>query len=146
MQDFRVELSVRDYECDLQGIVNNAEYFHYFEHIRHLFCHSVGLDFAALHDRGVDLVAIRAEIDYIQPLRSRDRFLVTARMERVSILRWAFVQQILRQPDGVVLAGGRFLVTSLINGRPKVDPEVNAGFEKLASGVEAEADSGPAAG
>ena len=135
MLDFRVELDVRDYECDLQGIVNNAEYFHYFEHTRHLFCHSTGLDFAALHERGVDLVAIRAEVDYLQPLRSRDRFAVTARLERLSVLRWAFVQQILRQPDDGLVASGRFLVTSLLNGRPKVVDEVNAGFEALAAGA-----------
>ena len=138
MQDFHVELSVRDYECDLQGIVNNAEYFHYFEHARHLFCQSVGLDFAALHDQGVDLVVTRAEIDYVQPLRSRDRFVVTAQIERVSMLRWAFVQQVLRHPNGLLVASGRFLVTSLVNGRPKVEDEVNVAFEQLAAEVESE--------
>ena len=35
-------MEVRDYECDLQGIVNNAEYQHYLEHARHQFLRSVG--------------------------------------------------------------------------------------------------------
>ena len=34
---FSLEFMVRDYECDLQGIVNNACYQHYFEHTRHQF-------------------------------------------------------------------------------------------------------------
>lgn len=35
--DFEIELDVRDSECDLQGVVNNAIYQNYFEHARHQF-------------------------------------------------------------------------------------------------------------
>ena len=31
---FETRLDVRDYECDIQGIVNNANYLHYTEHTR----------------------------------------------------------------------------------------------------------------
>ena len=34
---YELEFKVRDYECDLQGIVNNANYQHYLEHTRHEF-------------------------------------------------------------------------------------------------------------
>ena len=34
---YELEMKVRDYECDLQGIVNNANYQHYLEHTRHEF-------------------------------------------------------------------------------------------------------------
>ena len=32
---YELAFSVRDYECDLQGIVNNAVYQNYYEHPRH---------------------------------------------------------------------------------------------------------------
>ena len=47
---YELKLKVRDYECDLQGIVNNANYQHYLEHTRHEFLTSTGMSFAKLHD------------------------------------------------------------------------------------------------
>ena len=32
---FDLEMKVSDYECDIQSIVNNANYQHYIEHTRH---------------------------------------------------------------------------------------------------------------
>ena len=49
---YELKLKVRDYECDLQGIVNNANYQHYLEHTRHEFLTSVGVSFARLHEEG----------------------------------------------------------------------------------------------
>ena len=34
---FSLEIPVRDYELDSEGIVNNANYLHYLEHTRHAF-------------------------------------------------------------------------------------------------------------
>ena len=47
---YELKMKVRDYECDLQGIVNNANYQHYLEHTRHEFLTSVGISFARLHE------------------------------------------------------------------------------------------------
>ena len=62
-QPFELEFSVRDYECDLQGIVNNGVYLNYFEHARHSFLITKKIDFAGLHAEGIDLVVSRIEID-----------------------------------------------------------------------------------
>ena len=48
-------MEVRDYECDIEGIVNNANYLHYMEHTRHLFLKECGLSFAEMHNKGVDI-------------------------------------------------------------------------------------------
>ena len=65
--DFTLTLAVRDYECDLQGVVNNAVYQNYLEHARHQYLQSLGLSFARFHEQGHDLVLTRAEIDYKPP-------------------------------------------------------------------------------
>ena len=57
---FKIDFLVRDYECDLQGIVNNSVYQNYLEHARHQFLKTVGLDFSLLFQQGITLVVTRA--------------------------------------------------------------------------------------
>ena len=57
--DFVIQMQVRDYEWDLEGIVNNANYLHYLEHTRHEYIKQKGLNFARLHEEGIDLPEVR---------------------------------------------------------------------------------------
>ena len=104
--DFELTADVRDYECDLQGVVNNAVYQNYLEHARHKYLQSLGLSFAAFHRQGHDLVLPRAEIDYKAPLQSGDRYTVKLRIEKESRLRFRFVQDIYKE-DGTHVLHGR---------------------------------------
>ena len=130
---FSLELKVRDYECDLQQIVNNAVYQHYFEHTRHEFLLQAGLDFAALHRRGIDLVVVRAELDYHQPLRSGDRFVVTLDLERKGRIRFLFRQAIFLIPERRRIVTSVFYGASLRAGRPAAVAEVNAALDKAST-------------
>ena len=96
--DFSLEFTVRDYECDIQGVVNNANYQHYLEHARHEFLISKGISFQ-FHEEGIDLIVTRVEIDYKYPLRSRDKFVVRLNIEREGNVRLLFMQDIYRIPD-----------------------------------------------
>ena len=58
---YELEMKVRDYECDLQGIVNNANYQHYLEHTRHEFLLSTGVSFAGLHEHSALPASIRGD-------------------------------------------------------------------------------------
>ena len=119
MQTFFVDMAVRDYECDLQGVVNNAVYQNYTEHARHEFLKSRGLDFAALTASGLHVMVTRAELDYLRSLRSGDVFRVSVQTERVSRLRMAFVQQITLLPQGTPILNARFVVAAVnAQGRP----------------------------
>ena len=136
MQDhhFEIELEVRDYECDLQGIVNNSVYQNYLEHCRHKFLHHVGLDFAQLHNEGIDAVVIRAELDYKFPLRPADVFLVRLKIGKQGRLRIIFDQQVIRKHDEKLMVNARITTVLTKNGRP-VSPDIleekfrNAGIE-----------------
>jgi acyl-CoA thioester hydrolase len=115
---FELEMKVRDYEVDLQGIVNNAVYQHYLEHARHEFLISRDIDFAAMHEQGNDLIVTRVEIDYQYPLKSRDRFKVTLRVKKDGPLKVIFAQTIVRLPDDKVIIEARVTGICLKGGRP----------------------------
>lgn len=97
---YQLQFSVRDYECDMQGVVNNAVYQNYLEHARHEFLKLHGLDFAALCKAGINLVVVRAELDYKGSLQSGDNFTVHTTLEQQSRLKFAFNQRITRDSDG----------------------------------------------
>jgi len=119
VSDFSITLKVRDYECDLQGIVNNSVYQNYLEHARHEFLKAMGVDFALLTARKIHLVVLRVELDYHQSLRPGDSFTVSVKLEPVGRIRWAFVQEIRRQPDNTLMLSGRVLGVGLNErGRP----------------------------
>jgi acyl-CoA thioester hydrolase len=120
---FELELQVRDYECDIQGIVNNAVYQNYLEHCRHKFLHYIGLDFAQLHNDGIDAVVIRAEIDYKFPLHPSDEFLVRLKMGKQGKLRIIFNQQIIRKKDEKLIVNARITTVLTKNNRP-ISPEI----------------------
>ncbi len=88
------EITVRDYECDLQGIVNNAVYMNYLEHGRHEWPRAHSIDFADLHARGLDLVVIRAEMDFKVSLKPGDKCIVKTEARMETRLRWVFEQKI----------------------------------------------------
>lgn len=129
--DFTLEMAVRDYECDMQGVVNNSVYQNYLEHTRHEFLKTVGIDFKEYTEQGVNLTVTRAEIDYKYPLRSGDSFLVTLKIKRESKIRFAFYQDILLQPENRVVIIGKIVGVALNSrGRPFLPEEIAKFFRE----------------
>ena len=126
---FSLNMKVRDYECDLQGIVNNANYQHYTEHTRHEFLRSEGISFAELHERGIDAVVARLQMSFKTPLRSGDEFVsrLAVRKEGIKIV---FVQDIFRLPDEKVVLRSTVETVCLVNGRLQDCEELNDIFSK----------------
>ena len=113
---FTHEMKVRDYECDLQGIVNNANYQHYMEHSRHEFLESLGVNFGKLHEDGIDAMVAKITIEYKIPLRSGDRFVVGINIARQGA-KIVFFQDIYRLSDGKLCTKGAVESICVENGR-----------------------------
>lgn len=124
---FSLEFKVRDYECDLQGIVNNAHYQHYTEHTRHEFLRSRGVSFADLHARGIDAVVAGMQLRFKQPLRSGDSFVSRLALRKEG-LKYVFVQDIYRLPDLRPVFKSTVDTVCLINGRLSDCEELNRVF------------------
>ena len=113
---FRHEMKVRDYECDVQGVVNNANYQHYLEHARHEFLLSEGVSFSKLHNEGVDFMVSKVVIEYKNSLRGDDCFVVNIDLKREGA-KLICLQDIYRLPDNKLCAKGRVEIISVENGR-----------------------------
>lgn len=126
---FEIEMEVRDYECDIQGIVNNANYLHYIEHTRHKFIHTIGLSFADLHNRGIDVVVARMNLQYKTPLKSEDFFISRLKMTKEG-LRYIFHQDIVRKADNKLCLRAQVEAVCVINGRLGDSDELKEAFAK----------------
>jgi acyl-CoA thioester hydrolase len=116
---FSLNLKVRDYECDMQGIVNNAIYQHYLEHARHEYLLSRGLSFAEMTRQGVFIVVVRADLDYRKSLQAGDEFQVTVKAVRPTPVRLLFEQSILLERDAPAILRARITCTAVNDaGRP----------------------------
>lgn len=113
---YELRMKVRDYECDLQGIVNNANYQHYIEHTRHEFLTSAGVSFAQLHTEGIDPVVARLTMAFKTPLKSGDEFISKLYLKKEGI-KYVFYQDIFRLPDMKVVIKATVETVCVIHGR-----------------------------
>ena len=114
---FTLEIAVRDYELDSEGIVNNAVYLHYLEHTRHAFVKQEGIPFGSLTRDGLVPVVRRMTIDYYTPLRSGDVMLSSLWIERKGA-RFIFYQDICKKGTGErVVSAAVTIVCMEQNGR-----------------------------
>ena len=124
---YQLKMKVRDYECDMEGIVNNANYQHYMEHTRHEFLLETGISFAEMCEQNIISVVARIAIDYKTPLRSRDEFLSCLNIRQEGI-RYVFYQDIYRLPDMKLATQGKVDIVCLVDGKLSRCPELE---EKL---------------
>jgi len=113
---FETRMEVRDYECDIEGIVNNANYLHYIEHTRHRFLKTTGLSFAEMHEKGVDAVVARMNLQFKTPLRCDDEFISCLNLHKEGI-RYVFDQDIYRASDRQLCFRAKVELVAIVNGR-----------------------------
>ena len=113
---YELEMKVRDYECDIQGIVNNSCYQNYLEHARHEFLIANNVSFADLHNRGIDAVVARVEMAFKIPLRPGDSFIVKLKVLKDGP-KYVFHQAIFRKSDMKLSLKGKVDTVVLIDGK-----------------------------
>lgn len=113
---FTLEMKVRDYEIDSEGIVNNANYLHYLEHTRHEFCSMAGFSFRKMQESGIIPVLNRIEVDYKTPLRSGDVMESRLWVEMKGV-RFVFHQDIYNKVTGELSVKAVVSCVCLENGR-----------------------------
>jgi acyl-CoA thioester hydrolase len=116
-----LSFKVRDYELDLQGIVNNSVYMNYLEHARHEYLNDSGVNFNQMHIDGYDAVVVRAEIDYKKSLKSGDAFIVKTSTRREGRLKIVFHQQIIRNSDQSLMLDAEIFTACIYKNKP-VEP------------------------
>jgi len=124
-ETFVLELTVRDYECDMAHVVNHAAYLHYLEHARHELLRTKSISFGELAKRGITLVVTALEVAYKGSLRSGDTFTVRTTLRRKGLIRFRFEQTIHRAPDDRLMLSAVVTGTALnAQGRPEIPPEL----------------------
>ena len=97
-------LTVRSYECDSYGHVNNANYLNYLEFARYELLKDVGFDYTAMLKAGYGIYVARIEIDYKKPAVTGDELFIKSWPVTKGAASGIIVQEIRRGDDLVVAA------------------------------------------
>lgn len=111
--DFTLELAVRDYECDIDGVVNNAVYQNYMEHARNIHLKTSGLNYVEMTREKRHLYVARINIEYRYPLRCDDKFIVGTSIEKISGVSLDICQDIYRLPDQKLILNGKVVIVGV---------------------------------
>lgn len=100
---FFVDVTVRGYELDTQGHLNQAVYLQYAEHARWELLREAGVPQEKLLATGVGPVALEVTVKYASELRGGDKVRVTCAFVYGSGKTFRIAQQIIKE-DGTVAA------------------------------------------
>jgi acyl-CoA thioester hydrolase len=102
-ESFSVPLTVRGYETDVQGHLNQAVYVNYAEHARWSLLQAAGISQAGLVAKGVGPVALETTIRYRRELLAGDDVEVTCGFAWGEGKTFR-IEQTIRKPDGTIAA------------------------------------------
>ena len=102
-EPFSVPVTVRGYETDVQGHVNQSVYINYAEHSRWSLLHAAGISQTGLTSKGVGPVALETTIRYQRELLAGDEVEVTCDFVWGEGKTFR-IRQTIRKSDGTVAA------------------------------------------
>lgn len=113
---FESSVKIRDFECDMQGVVNNAYYHNLLMQTRTEFLASVGIDRTQWSQQlGIDFVTYETAIQYRSPIVEGETFRSCLNMHREGA-RFVYLQDF-RRENGELCMRARVDVVVGINGK-----------------------------
>lgn len=112
--EYKLDFEVRDYECDVQGVVNNAVYQNYLEVTRNKWLsEKMGIKYSQMTSNKQYLFVARIEIDYKYPLRLDDRFWVGGIVRRTSNVKLDAIQDIYKYDDNLQILKAKLVIVGV---------------------------------
>jgi len=121
----KCSLSVRSYECDSYGHVNNANYLNYLEYARYEYLKDIGFDYPAVTGAGYGMYIARIEIDYKKPALTDDLLTIKSWPVKQGAVSGVIGQEIWRGEDLVVQAKVTWAFVDSKGQPTKIPPEWN---------------------
>jgi acyl-CoA thioester hydrolase len=116
-------LTVRSYECDSYGHVNNANYLNYLEFARYEFLRSLGFDYPNAVKAGYGIYIARIEIDYKKPAFTDDELVIRSWPVKKGAVSGIIAQKIIRGDDTIVDAKITWAFVNASGSPAKIPPE-----------------------
>jgi acyl-CoA thioester hydrolase len=123
MEIFQEKFEVRDNEIDIQGVVNNSNYYVYFAHARHKYAKKIGISFSKMAEAKQLLFLVESRIEFKKALKSEDEFYVSCELKPEGASRFAFEQEI-RKVQGNVLVAKAYNICVCIDGNNRNRPYI----------------------
>ena len=115
---FETSIKIRVFECDMQGVVNNAYYHNLLEETRIDFLESIGIDVRDLYsDHNIDLIVYQASMQYRSPIVPGETVRSCLNMRRENA-RFIFLQDFRREGTDELCLKARVDIVVVKNGRP----------------------------
>jgi len=119
----KCKLTVRTYECDSNGHVNNANYLNYLEYARYELLRDVGFDYHAMVKAGYGIYVARIEIDYKKPAFYDDELVIESRPIKKGAVSGIIAQEIKHGDDLLVEAKVTWAFVDSKGQPTKIPPE-----------------------
>ena len=115
------EITVRSYELDQYGHVNNAVYLNYLEHARHQFLNDTGFDYTEYLRLGNGLYVSHIDIRYLRPAYMDDLLKISTTCTYLGKVKGTVFQRISCKDVSLIEASVDFAMVNS-TGRPTPIP------------------------
>ncbi|MDR1177503.1 MAG: acyl-CoA thioesterase [Spirochaetaceae bacterium] len=116
-------LTVRTYECDSYGHVNNANYLNYLEFARYEFLRSIGFDYPRAVKAGYGVYIARIEMDYKKPAVTDDVLVIRSWPVKTGAVSGVIAQKLTRGDDTIAEAKVTWAFVNTSGNPVKIPPE-----------------------